>query len=139
MRAEWFLDTNVLVYTFDASAPRKRRRAQELVAEALEGRGVTSWQIVQEFVNVALHRFEKPLTVAQLSDYTTEILTPLCQVWPSADLYRAALAIHAETGYRFYDALVVASAVASGARILYTEDLQAGRRIHGVTLQDPFQ
>ena len=139
MPAEFFLDTNVLVYTFDSSAPAKRSRARELVQDALEtGDGVISWQVAQEFLNVALHRFERPLTPREAAEYVDEVLAPLCHVFPSPELLRDALAIHTETGFRFYDSLVVASAAASGARTLYTEDLQAGREIRGLRIANPF-
>jgi predicted nucleic acid-binding protein len=35
--------------------------------------------------------------------------------------------------------LIVAGALASGARILYTEDLQAGRRLRGLSIENPFR
>jgi predicted nucleic acid-binding protein len=139
MSAEFFLDTNVLVYTFDASAAKKRARARELVQRALEtGDGVISWQVVQEFLNVALHRFERPLTSREAVEYVDEVLSPLCRVFPSADLFRDALAIHNETSFRFYDSLIVACASASGARTLYTEDLQSGRELRGLRIENPF-
>ena len=139
MPAEFFLDTNVLVYTFDSSAPAKRARARDLVRRALEdGSGVISWQVVQEFLNVALHRFERPLSGRDAADYHAEVLTPLCQVFPTPELCRNALAIHAETGFRYYDSLILAGAVASGARTLLTEDLQAGREVRGVRITNPF-
>jgi predicted nucleic acid-binding protein len=139
MPAEFFLDTNVFVYTFDATAPAKSTRARELVRGALEtGQGVISWQVAQEFLNVALHRFADPLTPREAAEYVDEVLAPLCRVFPSPELLRDALAIHTETGYRFYDSLVVASASASGTRTLYTEDLQSGREIRGVRILNPF-
>jgi predicted nucleic acid-binding protein len=139
MPADFFLDTNVLVYTFDASAPAKRARARDLVRGALEtGDGVISWQVAQEFLNVALHRFERPLSPREAADYLDEVLAPLCRVFPSPDLFRDALAIHTETGFRFYDSLIVAGAAAAGARILYTEDLQSGRELRGLQIADPF-
>jgi predicted nucleic acid-binding protein len=139
MPAEFFLDTNVFVYTFDASAPDKRARAQKLVGTALEtGSGAISWQVAQEFLNVALHRFERPLTPREAADYLDAVLAPLCHVWPTPDLLRNALAIHTETGFRFYDSLIVAGAVASGVRTLYTEDLQSGREVRGLRILDPF-
>ena len=139
MPAEFFLDTNVLAYTFDASAPGKRARAHELVGTALEtGNGAISWQVAEEFLNVALHRFERPLTPRKAADYLDEVLAPLCQVLPTPGLLRDPLAIHTETGFRFYDSLIVASAVASGARTLYTEDLQSGREVRGLRILDPF-
>lgn len=139
MPAEFFLDTNVFVYTFDASAPAKNARATDLVRTALEtGKGVISWQVAQEFLNVALHRFERPLTPREVADYLDEVLAPLCHVHPSPELFRDALAIHTETGFRFYDSLVVAGASAAGVRTLYTEDLQSGREIRGLRIENPF-
>lgn len=139
MPAEFFLDTNVFVYSFDASAPAKRARARELIRSALEsGDGVISWQVAQEFLNVALHRFERPLTPREAAEYVDEVLAPLCHVFPSPDLLRDALAIHTETGFRFYDSLVVAGAAAAGARTLYTEDLQSGRQLRGLRIVNPF-
>jgi len=139
MPAEFFLDTNVLVYTFDASAPAKRTRARQLVRRALEtGDGVISWQVAQEFLNVALHRFERPLSLRGAVEYHDLVLAPLCRVFPSPDLLRDAMAIHGETGFHFYDSLIVAGAAASGARTLYTEDLQAGRELRGLRIESPF-
>ena len=43
-----------------------------------------------------------------------------------------------ETGYHFYDALIVAAAVESGCRTLYSEDLQHGRKIGNLTILNPF-
>ncbi len=139
MPADFFLDTNVFVYTFDSSAPAKRSRARELVREALEtGEGAISWQVAQEFLNVALHRFERPLTPREAADYLDEVLVPLCHVFPSPEIYRDALAIHTETGFRLYDSLIVAGAAVSGARVLYTEGLQSGREIRGLRIENPF-
>lgn len=139
MPAEFFLDTNVLVYTFDASAPSKRERARAIVKNALEGASaVISWQVAQEFLNAALHRFQRPLTPREAAEYLDEVLGPLCRVFPSAELFRDAVTIHTETGFHFDDSLIVAGALASGARVLLTEDLQAGRQIRGLRIENPF-
>lgn len=37
--AEFFLDTNILVYTFDQTAPTKQTKAQALLEQALMGNG----------------------------------------------------------------------------------------------------
>lgn len=64
MSADYFLDTNVLVYSFDENAPAKQDAARQLIAGALrQGCGVISWQVVQEFLNVVLHKWEKPMCV----------------------------------------------------------------------------
>ena len=53
MPAENFIDSNVFVYTFDRSAPDKRRQARDLVHGFLQdGTGCISYQAVQETLNV---------------------------------------------------------------------------------------
>lgn len=139
MSAEYFLDTNVLVYTFDDEAPEKRDLARELIARALrEGSGVISWQVVQEFLNVALHKWEKPMSPGDASDFLSSTLEPLCTVFPSVTLWRSALWLRATSHYRFYDSMIVAAAQQSGAGILYSEDLQAGRQFGHLRIRNPF-
>lgn len=136
----YFLDTNVLVYTFDRAAEAKRRRALELVEEALTTqRGVISTQVVQELLNVALRRFAVPLTPADARDYLERVLAPLCEVYPSVDLYKSALDLGARWGFSFYDSLIVAAALEAGCRRLYSEDLQHRQRVLGLEIVDPFR
>jgi predicted nucleic acid-binding protein len=139
MSDKHFLDTNVLVYSFDEEAPEKRAKAVKLIRAALKTRkGAISWQVLQEFLNVALHRFAKPMNIQEAEDYLQAVLLPLCHVMPSADLYRDALLIQGETRYRFFDALIVAAALRSGSKILYSEDLQHGRVVRGMKILNPF-
>jgi predicted nucleic acid-binding protein len=136
MNADVFLDTNILVYAFDQTAPSKRDIVRTLIRG--ESDWVISWQVVQEFCSVALHKFASPLRDDDLRDTLDFILLPHCRVMPTADLYRQAVAIHSQTRYRFYDSLIVASALVSGVRMLYSEDLQHGREIGGLRIENPF-
>ena len=139
MSAEIFLDTNILVYTFDAGAPAKQERARGIVRDVLnKGNGAISWQVSQEFLNVARHKFEIPLTAGEASDYLENVLLPLWKVFPSPALYQEALLIQRQSQYRFYDSLIVAAAVHSGAGILYSEDLQDDRRFGKTSIVNPF-
>jgi predicted nucleic acid-binding protein len=138
-RERYFLDTNVLVYTFDAHSP-KRSQAVDLVARALEARrGIISYQVVQEFLNVATRKFTKPFTVAEAELYLTRVLMPLCQVFPDSALYLQALAISGEARLSFYDSLIVSSAITGGCTVLWTEDMNHGQRIRGVEIRNPFR
>jgi len=136
MSAEFFLDTNVIVYAFDRSSADKRQRSLDLLRR--DDSWVISWQVVQEFCSVALHRFAIPLTPEFLNEYLDVILLPQCKVMSSASLYQMALQIHRQTQFRFYDSLIVAAALESGASILYSEDMQAGRRIGDLQIANPF-
>ena len=139
MTDRFFLDTNVLVYTFDARVPRKQKIARDLVTQALKDRyGIISFQVTQEFLNVALRKFKPPMSPAQAQAYLTRVLMPLCEVFPDADLYSDALSIASKAGWTFYDSLVMASAAAGKCRILFSEDLQSGRIVQGVEIRNPF-
>ncbi len=135
----YFLDTNIFVYTFDDTAPAKQEIARVLIQNALRTqRGVISSQIVQEFLNVALRKFARPMTTSDARQYMSAVLLPLCQHYPSLAFYDLALLIKEETGYSFYDTLVVTAAIELGCHTLITEDLQDGRTIRGVTIRNPF-
>lgn len=139
MSVEVFLDTNVLVYGFDSTAPKKRERARSLLRSALEqGTGAISWQVAQEFLNVAFHKFKNPLTPGEAADFLDQVLQPLWRVSPSAELFQAAVAIQRQSQYRFYDSLIVAAALQSGAAILYSEDLSHERCFGKLRIVNPF-
>ena len=61
-----FLDTNIFVYSFDLTAPKKSAVAGSLIRSALQSQtGVVSYQVVQEFFHVALRRFAQPMHPAE--------------------------------------------------------------------------
>jgi predicted nucleic acid-binding protein len=139
MSAKAFLDTNIFVYSFDERHQTKRRKAQALIERALADQtGVVSFQVIQEFFNVALRKFSMPFSVHDCKAYLDRVLSPLCDIFPSMRLYRLALDTQEETGWSFYDALIVASAIEGGCETIYSEDLQRGRSLAGVTIQNPF-
>ncbi len=139
MSDRYFLDASVLVYSFEERDPRKRERARELIATALEGAGMISFQVVQEFLNVALRKFDRPMTVDEAQDYFDAVLVPLCRVQSDPDLYREALAVQLRWRFSFYDSLVVAAAQRSGCKTLFSEDFQHGQKLGKVTVVDPFR
>ncbi len=136
-----FLDTNVFVYAFDQTVPQKRSRAREIIRNAVarDSNSAISYQVVQEFLTVALTRFHTPLSPADARRYAHTVLLPMCRVWPSAELYDRAVGIHATTGFSFYDSLIIAAALFAGCRELLTEDLQHGQEIEGLVIRDPFR
>lgn len=139
MSDRFFLDTNVFVYSFDSKSPQKARIARELIQNALEtGKGIVSDQVVQEFFNVALRRFARPMSLADAEQYLSIVFRPLLAVHASASLYGEALRLQNNHGISWYDALIVASAVDGECDILYSEDFQHGRGFGNVKVQNPF-
>ena len=139
MNDRFFLDTNVFVYSFDASAPAKARRATELIRRAVAtGKGVVSFQVVQEFFNVALRRFAQPMTSADAEQYLAAVFRPLMAIHSSQALYAEALRLNERYRLSWYDALIVAAAVEGQSTLLLSEDLQDGQRFDGLRVQNPF-
>jgi len=135
----FFLDTNIFVYSFDDSQPRKRKRAESLIVEAIESEQCAiSTQVIQEFLNVALGKFASRFSTRETTRFLDRVLWPLCKVHPTAGLYTGAVSIMEETGWAFYDSLIVSAAVAARCPVLFTDDLQAGRVIRGVEIRNPF-
>lgn len=139
MKDKFFLDTNILIYSFDDTNPKKKKKASELIKEAFStGTGIISSQVIQEFLNVATRKFAVPLKMIDAKTFLEQILVPLCEIYPSPDLYYFSLDIQEKTQYSFYDSLIVASAIKAGCSVLYSEDLQSGRLLGGLTIQNPF-
>jgi predicted nucleic acid-binding protein len=135
----FFLDTNIAVYCFDSSEPRKQNCAKDLVAHAASsGLGVVSYQVLQEFCNVAVNAKRLSLNMEQIMAYTTQLLQPMNKVGPSTDLLAQALHIRVETSYAFYDSLIIAAAQLAGCSTLYSEDMQHEQLVGGVRIVNPF-
>ena len=135
----FFLDTNILVYAHTVNEPHKQPVAAALIADALRTRrGVISTQVVQEFLNLATRHARPVFSLSEAAEYMSKVLWPLVGHVPSREFYEHALQIRSETGYSFYDALIVTAAVESGCRVLYTEDLQHDRIIQNLRVVNPF-
>src|SRR6266404_8096367 len=139
MSDKFFLDTNVFVYSFDLSSPKKAAQATKLIRKGIETRaGIVSYQVVQEFFNVALRRFAKPRSTVDAEQYLSTTFRPLLSVHSSPALYGEALRIAARFLLPWYDSLIVASAIEGQCDVLYSEDFQDGQQIGGVTISNPF-
>ena len=139
MSDKFFIDTNILVYSFDNANPTKCSIARRVIEQALtDNNGVISYQVVQEFLNVATRKFVMPLCVEDAKAYLNRVLEPLCEVYASMELYEHALDISQRWQYSFYDALIIAAAVRSGCSRLYSEDLQHGQKIQQLEIFNPF-
>jgi predicted nucleic acid-binding protein len=139
MSAKFFLDTNVFVYSFDHTSRKKAARAKQLIREALATqKGVTSYQVAQEFFNVALKRFARPMKAAEAEQYLRTVFMPLVAVNSSMALYSEAILLFGQGGLSWFDALIVRAAQQANCDVLYTEDLQHGQRFGNLRVVNPF-
>ncbi|ARE42414.1 Programmed cell death toxin MazE (plasmid) [Rhodovulum sp. P5] len=127
-----FFDTNVLLYLLSPD----RRKAE--IARTLVARGGTiSVQVLGELTNVA--RRKAGLEIDEIAALTGTLRDLLDVVPMTEEIFDGALQVARQTGYATFDCLIVSAALSSGARSLYTEDMQAGREIGGLKLINPFE
>ncbi len=132
-----FVDSNVLIYAHDVDAGSKHRIGKETLRDLWRERtGVVSMQVLQEFYVNATRKIPKPL-----SRESARLVVNTYSVWcietTPSEIF-AAFRTEDESGIGFWDALIVASAVKAGANRILSEDLNAGQRIAGILIENPF-
>jgi predicted nucleic acid-binding protein len=133
-----FVDTNLVIYSLDSTAPEKRAKAEALLDKLWRAReGCVSVQVLQEFFVVATTKLRKALAprearqkVAALSEWTVHRPGP-------SDLL-AAIDLQEELRISFWDAMIIQSARSLGCEVLWTEDPNDGQRYAGVLIRNPF-
>ena len=139
MKDRFFLDTNIFAYSFDSNASAKQERARELIVHGIKTRkAVVSYQVVQEFFNLALRKFSRRMSVAEAEQYFQTVFLPLLAVQSSHTLFSQALRLEDKHRLSWYDALIVAAAVESQCTILYSEDMHDGHRFGELEIKNPF-
>jgi len=133
-----FVDTNVLVYAFEKSKSKKQQLAQGLLSALMdEDRLRVSTQVLQELFVTLTRKVAEKCSVAEALTVLDDLTA-----WPMVVVdyaaIRAAAELGLEAGLSFWDALIVVSAARSGARELYTEDLNDGQEILGIRVRNPF-
>jgi predicted nucleic acid-binding protein len=137
MTVPCFVDTNVLAYADDGRDPKKQTLARDLVRRLLRERsGKLSLQVLQEFFAAARQKLGLSAVEARRR---IEVYSHFDVVRLDVDDVLAAIDLHRLHDLSIWDALILRAATMSGCRVLYTEDLQHGRRFDGTEIVDPFR
>lgn len=133
-----FVDTNVLLYSFDETDLDKQRRAREWLSLCWQRRlGRLSTQVLNEFYANARKRFASAISAG---DARAEVRR--YQLWKPWLIDQATIdtAWAAESRFQlnYWDALMVAAAQHQGCTVLLTEDLQHAQRIDSLLILNPF-
>ncbi len=78
------------------------------------------------------------MSLSDCRQYLTQVLAPLCGIYPSVEFYKFALEVKGDAGFSMYDSFILAAALQSKCKTLYSEDFQDGFRISGLTIRNPF-
>jgi predicted nucleic acid-binding protein len=137
MSGKTFIDTNILIYAHDIDAKKKNDIAKAVLRELwAERMGVLSMQVLQEFYFNVTRKIVSPLS-RELARSVVTSYVPWCMETTPNEI-SSAFRIEDESLIGFWDALIVSSAVKSGAMRILSEDLNAGQRIAGVLIENPF-
>ena len=136
MRDKVFLDTNIFIYSIDASAGQSKKRnvARQIVKEHIRNEsGVISIQVLQEFYQVATQKIQVPLSTDEALEYL-HYMAVLETVLPDFNMVVAAIRLHQKHSLSFWDALILQAAIIAGCSQILSEDLQDGFRLDTLTV-----
>lgn len=131
-----FVDTNIVVYSHALDAGERHTLSVALMKKlSTDGSGVLSTQVLVEFYNITTRKLkmtseEAETAISDLSNWQLHRPT-------HGDIIKA---IQLQRRYQlaWWDAMIVNSAIQTGSRILWSEDMQAGQRFETVTIRNPF-
>jgi predicted nucleic acid-binding protein len=133
-----FVDSNVLVYLFDQDSPDKKAAAQRIIQmEGAAGDLLLSTQVLQEFYVTVTRKLATPLKPETALD-AVERFSAFSVVAVEVSLILAAIRRSQADALSFWDCLIIDAALAAGAQRLLSEDLQDGRVIDGMRIENPF-
>lgn len=129
-------DTNVLIYSISSTDTRKHEIAKYVVTRHAHSRHPVPLQILNEFYFATTRKHLLSKLIA--SEVIQDAIRLLPIVAPSIEDLTTAMQWHQQHGLQFFDALLIATARRAGCRTFFTEDMQNGRSIEGITLCNPF-
>jgi predicted nucleic acid-binding protein len=119
-----FVDTNVIVYAYSKDDSAKRQIARNAIVQE---ECIISTQVLNEFSSTSIHKFNQ--SAASVQTDVNDILSKCSLLYVDAETIAAALDLQGKYGYRYYDSLMLASALDAGCRFIYTEDMADGQLI----------
>ena len=137
MSGRIFLDTNIVVYLFDTDSPIKQRRAREILSGGDRGRIIISTQVLEEFYVCVTRKLAEPLD-AKVAYRAVKDLAALFVLQIDVAMIFSAISRSQRDQLSFWDSLIIEAAIVGGARVLYSEDLQHGRIIENIRIENPF-
>jgi predicted nucleic acid-binding protein len=136
------VDTNILVYRYDARFPVKQARATDLLRQGIADNSlVLPHQALIEFVAVVTRPIAGGKALLTAEDAHREVEEMLVQfpvIYPTENTVRVALRGAALYKLSWFDAHLWAYADERGLDTLWSEDFQDGRLYGRVRVQNPF-
>ena len=138
MSVKVFVDTNILVYSRDASEPEKQQQATVWMKHLWSSRtGRLSFQVLQEFYATVTTKLKPGMNLQRARD-DVESLSAWRPIQINGDVIKGAWFIQDRFKLSWWDALIVSAAQIGDCRYLLTEDLQENQKFGDVLVISPF-
>jgi predicted nucleic acid-binding protein len=138
MKAQRFsVDTNILIYSIDRDAGTRHVQARALMDRLPDMDCVLTLQALAEFFHAATRKDKMPVeeAAAMVHDWM--------EIFPVAVADRrtlvGAMRLKEKESFAFWDAMLVEAARVSGVTRLLSEDMQDGRMVGALRLENPFK
>ena len=136
-RQRFSVDTNILIYSIDQDAGPRHEQARALMDALADTDCVLSLQALGEFFHAVTRKAKMPAeeAAAMVDDWME--LFPVA----AADrrTLRDAIDLKNTHAFGFWDAMLVETARVAGVTRFLTEDMQDGRRVGSMRLENPFK
>jgi predicted nucleic acid-binding protein len=139
----FLIDTNVLVYAFDISEPRKRKKCKPIIERIFKGeeKGCISVQNLSEFYITITRKVEKPVREDKAEEIVRGII--LSKNWRTLgmDENSILLAIEISRGLKisYWDSLIVAVMQQNNIRKIYTENEKDFKKVKWLEVRNPLR
>lgn len=132
------LDTNILIYAVDPDPAVRHKR--EIASHLLKRDDcVLPIQALNEFVAQASSA-RRPYPIRREDALTTAVAFRRHRIVAlDIAIFDLAVDILARAKFSWWDCLIVAAAISAGCDTLLTEDMQHGRVIDGLRIENPFR
>lgn len=138
MSVRVFIDTNLLLYAFDKKDKIKQDKIYSFLEEIKEYEiPMISTQSLGEFFNITTKKFHYPKNVI------LNICNEFCNIFPVCEISKEnvlhAMKISDRTQFSYWDSLILAVAIDSGCKKVYSEDLSDGQIVESVEIVNPLK
>ena len=132
------IDSNLLVYWFDASEPVKHEKADSFMRERFAaGDSCVSAQNLAEFHSAVTGKIEQALDGADSQAIVQKLAKTLHVFMYGARTVVAAIDLQARYGTPFWDALLAATMEENGIHTIYTENTKEFEKIPWLNVINP--
>ena len=133
-----FIDTNILVYAHDAAEGSRHHAAVAVLQDLwLNGTGVLSTQVLQEFYSVATRTMKPAMPKREARERVAEY-SEWCTMDTNPQLIVSASILDESHNLHWWDAMILEAAMRSGATTLLSADMRHGQRFGRLTVRNPF-